>query len=541
MKFTKLGLALLVNLPLVVAAFAEPSQGGEAEDRDSASVTRLRKSVASLIGYADGKEFRATGFVVERPGDSKKLILTAGHIFRKKMVLYARLPGMKGKVECDLIAVSAKHDLMAVAPHRPIEAPALPLLASEETQPKLNDRVVLIGCPGGLDWTLFKGEINADPITAHELQTALGTLDLEGQKTPNGDALLLRHSTFSFPGMSGGPLIDTQGQVIGVQLGTLPKASNVSFAVHAQHLRDLDLSREPRLFAGGPKMDSDIANVLAIQRPSNAPFLIRIGDEDVDVRCFHFGYVPNDAETVITKYIQDEERFREFFTKGRLQALLATTRVAHITNPAFGFRVLVPKGYMYRIEELKRPRGGILVAFTSGDPAIAAPYNTITVRAFPNTTYLSSARRTIDEGIRTGRIKFPEKLTDTPLARYEWRRGLLEGAQVGTVSTLFPYEELDIRVKDERTGKTWGKPEAELFLKRTTISGAFPNTCWARSNYDAEDGPHAHAVHCANREDVIVVVHYQFQKKDRETFLAGEGASSNFLERAFIAATVSLY
>jgi hypothetical protein len=523
-------------LALVLAC---PASAAEPEGDFARLVGEARKSVAWLIPRKDGLEYHATGFVVARPGDGKKVILTAGHVYQNGMALTARLPGMARPVPCELIAVSPKHDLMAVWPLIPIDNPALPLLDAQDVPPKLGDPIVTIGCPGGLDWEHFRGEINGEPITAADLQKRLGVSNFNGRTSPFGDAVLLRHNAFSSPGMSGGPVLDRRGRVIGVQIGTLPKASNVSFGIHAKHAADLDLNAAPRPFSKGPELSSDIGHVLAIEKHADQPLLLRVGDEEVDARCSHFGYVPKDADTVIGRYVQDEKRFRELFTKERLQKLLDDTPVAHITNPAFGFRVLVPKGYVYGIEESKRPTG-IVVTFTSGDPAVAPPYNTITIRAFLNTEYALRAKRLFDEKIRSGDLKYPNGARDDAFLRTEYRKGCIEGIQLGMVSTRFPFEVLGIRVRDEN-GRVYGNPDHELFEAHSALSPNIGKTAWVRHNYDATEGPVAHAVHCGLFENVIVVVHYQFLKKDRERFFAGKDPSSNFLERAFIASTVSLY
>src|SRR5262245_59845897 len=123
------------RLPFVLwLAFlvAGPAGATQPEDDFARLVAEARKSVAWLIPRKDGLEYHATGFVVARPGDGKKVILTAGHVYQNGMALTARLPGMARPVPCELIAVSPKHDLMAVWPLIPIDNPALPLLEAQD-------------------------------------------------------------------------------------------------------------------------------------------------------------------------------------------------------------------------------------------------------------------------------------------------------------------------------------------------------------------------------------------------------------------------
>lgn len=530
---------LLPSLSIILIAGFNPAHALQPMPEAPPLVAEARKSVAWLMVYKDDRQFRATGFVVARPSDGKKIILTAGHIFQSGMTLTARLPGTARPVPCDLIAVSGKHDLMAVSPTIPIDAPALPLLSQDDPQPKLDDPVLVIGCPGGLDWAHYKGQINGQPMSAADLDKLLAPADSTGRRTPHGDAIVLRHNAFSMPGMSGSPILDTRGRVIGVQLGTLPKASNVSFSIHARHIADLDLQARPRPFVGGPALDSDIGHVLSAADSVKQPFVIRIGDQDVDARCLSQGYLPRDAEALTRRYIQDQEQFARIFSGPRLQKLLDDTPIAQITNPAFGFRVLVPKSYTYRIERLERPQG-IIVTFISDDPTVASPFNTITMRAFLNTNYYLLAKRRFDASVESGNLSCPEEFAEDPFRRAAWQQGLINGYQIGFLTSTFPHEFLGISVR-EQNGKVVGLPERQVFQHRQSIMWDPLNTSWVRSNYDAEDGKLAHAVRIGYREGVFVVIHYEFLQKDREQFFKGGEPGRNFVERAFIAASVSLY
>jgi hypothetical protein len=519
-------------LSLFFGVFAFPLPALEPEDGETKLVVEMRKSVAWLEAICDGKPSHATGFVVQR-ADGKKIIITSGHVFRNGMSLRAWLPGMSSPVPCKLVDRSFENDLMAVSLTGPVQAPAMRLIDDGDTEPGLNDRVLLVGCEGGLEPAHHWGHISALPTSAKKLR------QLYELESPSGETVLLRHDTYSKGGMSGGPLIDLKGRVIGIQMGTLPNSSNVCFGVHAKHISQLRLGNEPRAFLGGQAVDSNIHNVLAVGPKSDAPMLIRLGDEEVDARCSHLGYVPDDAETVITRYIQDEERFRKFFTKDRLQKLLDENRIAHITNSAFSFQVLVPKGYLFEIGKMEQP-DGIIVTFTSADPAISPPYNRITVRALLNTNYYLRAKHLFDEGVRDGSLVFPPKLDDTPFMRTVWKKGVMDGIQGGMISVEFPVQGLGLRVRYDNN-KPVGNPEGEIFRARSAGYPTSDETTWLRANFDAESGTSGHAMHCGLRDNLIVVVHYQFQLKDRDNFFAGKQVSNNFLERAFIASTVSLY
>ena len=190
-------------------------------------------------------------------------------------------------------------------------------------------------------------------------------------------------------------------------------------------------------------------------------------------------------------------------------------------NSAFGFHMLVPKGYELRTELTQR-QSGIIVTLTSGDQTIAPPYNMITVRAFVNTDLRLMGRRNLDEGLRTGRLRYPEDVVDNPYGRDQYRAGHIAGFVGGLVHTTFPTSLLAIRVRDAE-GKVTGPPKGEIFPERSSISlTSDQKSIWNRMNYDGENSTTAHAVHSRDLGDVCVVVHYQFQKERPRQLLRGK-------------------
>src|SRR5262249_27161037 len=152
-------------------------------------------------------------------------------------------------------------------------------------------------------------------------------------------------------------------------------------------------------------------------------------------------------------------------------------------------------------------------------------------RAFLNTEDYARALQLVNKGLKDGSLRVPERAREDPFFRAGFRKGILEGAQLGLVSKRYPGQVLGIRVRD-KDGKVWGDPEHPLFQARGPFSGKAEHTAWLRFNYDAEEGPTGHAAHYGIWQNVIVVVHYAFRKKDREDFATGKEVSRSFLERA---------
>ena len=334
-----------------------------------------------------------------RPRDGKPLIVTAGHVYLGPMTLSARFEGMRKPVPCELVDVNEDLDLMVVSPVEPIDAPALRLPLPGSLAAVLGDQVWLVGCPGGLEASFQDGFINSEPTTAAAIHKARLGVNAKSGAGPQGDTSIIRHNAFSTEGMSGCPLVNRKGVVIGVQVAALPDAKKESFAVDVRHLAALNLNKPPVAFKNGPHRNSlaatDLQPSQTVALQAFAPAPIKINGSIIDAECIHRGYVSRDADTVIRGFIEDPDAFRESFTKERLQHILDETPLAQITNPVFGFRFLVPKDYRYDASQQSNPEG-MIVTLTNPDSTIPALTTRLRYEHSlqPTTTFLRRRRST---------------------------------------------------------------------------------------------------------------------------------------------------
>lgn len=104
-----------------------------------------------------------------------------------------------------------------------IEAPGTVVLTLREKVPEVGEKVLAVGNPRGLGISITAGVVSAIDRTAE-----LGKVKLRG---------LVQHDAAVNQGNSGGPLVDVDGMVIGVNAAYHADAQGVGFAVPASAIR----------------------------------------------------------------------------------------------------------------------------------------------------------------------------------------------------------------------------------------------------------------------------------------------------------------
>lgn len=176
-----------------------------------------KKAFAStmLLSIQDGSGqplALGSGFVV-----SDGLIATNLHVIRGGAAGYAKLVGQSGRLEIKgTVAIDPERDLalLQVGEHG---APSLSLGDSDAVQ--VGDAIYAVGNPRGLEGTFSAGIVS-------------------GVRNAKGGTLLQITAPIS-PGSSGGPVLNHQGQVVGVSVATYADGQNLNFAIPSSALVSL--------------------------------------------------------------------------------------------------------------------------------------------------------------------------------------------------------------------------------------------------------------------------------------------------------------
>lgn len=174
------------------------------------------------ITYFDEEAGTGTGFGVGPAGEDAQTFVTNRHVVTVGDTVYdtvyIRIDGAdlydgKTLIECDVVYVGEDGDYAIIQARSPIQGvTTLPLLPAEEME--TGDRIYALGFPGIADVMADSNHYTTEDITVTD-----GTISRYITHTTSEYAAplkLMAHTASINHGNSGGPLINEQGQVIGI-------------------------------------------------------------------------------------------------------------------------------------------------------------------------------------------------------------------------------------------------------------------------------------------------------------------------------------
>ncbi len=201
--------------------------GAIARTADANHVDVVQKALPAtaavdIFDSEDRKLSVGSGFFVENG-----VLVTNHHVIDDAVKARVRLPDGTSAWITRIISKSKTDDLALcqIDMSRGFNHGVLPVSAKT---PQAGERVILIGTPCGMAWTVSDGMVT-------------------GLRSIKGRPPALQHSAASYPGSSGGPLLNTKGEVVGVMTFAMKEAQTLNFAIPANRVHHLLLSRPVRL------------------------------------------------------------------------------------------------------------------------------------------------------------------------------------------------------------------------------------------------------------------------------------------------------
>ena len=206
------------------------------------SITEVIKRVSQAVVFIETDVGSGSGFVVDV---DKRLIATNYHVVEGAKEATVKF-GDGTSVACTgFVSISAEHDLALI---RIPQNKSLTISLSLSTvAPEPGEQVFAIGSPKGLTGTVADGIASGIRSGADIRETFLKELGIDVYGALGYSVLTkwVQSSAPISPGNSGGPLLNSKGDVIGVNTWSRGGGQNLNFAVAAEHLRTLMLNLGP--------------------------------------------------------------------------------------------------------------------------------------------------------------------------------------------------------------------------------------------------------------------------------------------------------
>jgi serine protease Do len=186
-----------------------------------------QKSPLSVFGAMGDNSTPAQGLGSGFFFDDKGFILTNAHVVSGAKTIEVLLKGQKNPFPATLVGIDQDLDVAIIKIDPPQKMPCLKLGDSDKAQ--TGDWVVAIGNPYGLDHTVTLGIISAKgrPIVAGE-----------GGNGQVYDDMLQTDAAIN-PGNSGGPLLNLDGEVIGINAAVSASGQGLGFAIPINKVKDI--------------------------------------------------------------------------------------------------------------------------------------------------------------------------------------------------------------------------------------------------------------------------------------------------------------
>ncbi len=210
-----------MGLAVALAAIA-------ALDAGAPMVERLKPSVVQIVDLSQSGQVASsgTGFIVTADG----WVITNHHVIEHMSRPRARF---WDKRSVEVVGILVDDDVQDLAVLQLEKGTYPPLTLGDSDALKVDQPVALLACPLGLGWTFSEGIVAAIRPEGLPPEMLNGEDGLPGDKLP-----LLQLNLPSAGGASGGPIVDEDGQVVGVVRAGFGMASDFLLAIPSKAVAD---------------------------------------------------------------------------------------------------------------------------------------------------------------------------------------------------------------------------------------------------------------------------------------------------------------
>ncbi len=236
MRFIPISICLILSLVLFVPA---PGLAAQRETAVVKAVAHARRAVVNIrteqivrrnrspFGFGDSffdqffrellppanmpRQSLGSGVIIDAQGH----VLTNAHVIAKASKIFVALPDRRDELEARLVGADERLDLAVLQIEKKENWPFLPPARSDDLM--LGETVIAIGNPLGLGHSITTGIVSS-AARKIELEEGVSSTFIQS------DALIN-------PGNSGGPLININGELIGINTAIARQAQGIGFSI----------------------------------------------------------------------------------------------------------------------------------------------------------------------------------------------------------------------------------------------------------------------------------------------------------------------
>ncbi len=198
------------DLPRTVSDGSPSSHAQSPIDTRATEWTEIAARARPAVVVVETDEGLGSGFLIRPDG----IIVTNNHVVANAKAMAVKFPSGEVYRKVYLLSSDPTDDL-AFLKIEAVDLPTIPLGNSNKVQP--GDEVLLVGSPQGLEQTVSNGLIS-------------------GIRVDNG-VRVLQTSAAASPGSSGGPLLNRNGEAIGIMSFKFVNGENLNFAIPINYVR----------------------------------------------------------------------------------------------------------------------------------------------------------------------------------------------------------------------------------------------------------------------------------------------------------------
>jgi len=201
-----------------------PKQKEESTESLPSLIKRIKPSTVIIFAYDDKGEFLklGSGFFISQNGD----VITNYHVIQGASSAEIKTADEKTYPITYIVAGDAQNDIIRLSVNIPSQD-VYPLSLSK-TIPEVGERIIVYGSPLGLENTVSDGIVSAI------------------RDIPDYGRIIQITAPIS-PGSSGSPVLNLQGEVIGIATFQMIEGQNLNFAIPSEKITSLILTEENKI------------------------------------------------------------------------------------------------------------------------------------------------------------------------------------------------------------------------------------------------------------------------------------------------------